>query len=375
MLRTYKYRIYPDKRTEQNLMGTLEVCRWTYNNVLALRKDSYEQDGKSVSKFDCNKAIKIWKKQEGYESLNNVHSQVLQNVSDRVDKAYSAFFRRVKMGETPGFPRFRGFGWYDSFTFPQTGFELFQDEDQKVYLSLSKIGYVRVVYHRKIEGDIKTCTIRKTPTGKWYATFSCEVPDVRKKEIIENPVGVDCGLYSFITLSNGQKVDIQKFFRTAEDRIAQVQRRMSLCTKGTPERREMKKRVALAYEKVSHQRENFAHQISKRLVENYDYIIFEDLSIDRMIKNHRLAKSIQDVAWNQLVQYTQYKAENAGTWVELVDPAYTSQMCSDCGNVRKKSLSERVHVCEECGLEMDRDENAAINIMRLGTQSLEAPML
>lgn len=371
MLRTYKYRIYPNKAEERNLLSTLEICRWTYNNLLGLRKDTYEETGKSLSKFDCNKVLAIWKQEEDKDVLNSVHSQVLQNVSNRVDKAYQAFFRRVKNGEEPGFPRFRGKGWYDSFTYPQSGFSLRNNHQT---LKLSGIGEVKVVFHRKMEGTIKTCTIRRTQTNKWYVTFSCEVPDVEKVSEISNPIGVDCGLNSFITLSNGQKFEAQQFFRNAEEKIAELHRKLSVCEKGTLERVEARKRLALGYEKIANQRSNYAHSISKWLVENFDYIIFEDLSIESMLKNHKLAKSIQDVAWNQLVQYTAYKAESAGKWVKLVDPRNTSQMCSACGNIRKKSLSERWHDCK-CGCLMDRDENAAINILRLGTQSLEASTL
>jgi len=293
----------------------------------------------------------------------------LQNVSDRLDKAYQNFFRRVKIGEKPGFPRFKGKGWYDSFTYPQSGFSFSQDNSQ---LRLAKIGDVKIVYHRKLQGKIKSCNVRRTLTNKWYVSFSCELPDVEKVQQITNPIGVDCGLYSFVTLSNGQKVDAQKFFRQSEEYIAHLHQNVSMYEKGSNEREEAKKRLSLVYEKVTHRRSDFAHKLSLDLVRRFHYIVFEDLSIDKMIKNHKLAKSIQDVAWNQLIQYTTYKAESAGTYVELVDPAYTSQTCSNCGRIVKKSLSERWHECE-CGLSIDRDENAAINILRLGMQSLEAP--
>jgi putative transposase len=274
-------------------------------------------------------------------------------------------------GEKPGFPRFRGKERYDSFTYPQSGFEL-SDDNQS--LRLAKIGTIRVVFHRQMAGEIKTCTLRKTRSGKWYTTFSCELPDVEKVAEICNPVGVDCGLNNFITLSNGEKFDAPKFFRQSEETIARLGQRLSVCEKGSLKRKETKKRLALAYERVCNRRSNYAHHVSRWLVANFDCVVFEDLSINKMIQNHKLAKSIQDVAWNQLVQYTIYKAEEAGGWVELVDPAYTSQTCSNCGNIAKKSLSERRHSCA-CGCEMDRDENAAVNILRLGMQSLEAVAL
>lgn len=361
--------MYPNKSEERNLRATLETCRWTYNSLLGLRKSTYEQENRSLSKFDCNKVLAAWKQEQGNAALGSVHSQVLQNVSDRVDKAYQGFFRRVKKGEKPGFPRFRGLGWYDSFTYPQSGFSL---RDNNQVLRLSKIGDVKIIYHRPIQGKINTCTIRRTPTNKWYVTFSCELPDVEKVTHISNPVGIDCGLNSFIKLSNGQTFDAMQFFRHAEEKISELHRKLSQYAKSTPERRKARKRLASCYEKVTNRRTDYAHHISKQLVENFDCLVFEDLSIDRMLGNHRLAKSIQDAAWNQLVQYTIYKAENAGRWVVLVDPKYTSQTCSACGRISKKSLSDRWHKCE-CGCSMDRDENAAINILRLGLQPLKAP--
>jgi len=371
VLRTYKYRIYPNKTEEKNLLSTLEICRRTYNGLLNLRKNTWEIEKISISQFSCNKVICGWKKDDDKYFLNSVYSQVLQNVSDRVDKAYQNFFRRVKSGEIPGFPRFKGLGQYNSFTYPQKGFNLFTDDSGKIFLKLSKIGNIKVILHREINGKIKTCTIRKTLSNKWYVTFSCELPDVEQVSKINNPIGIDCGLNNFVTLSNGQKVDTQRFFRIGEEKLEKLDYNLSISRSESFERKENKKRLILAHEKIANRRSNFSHHISRWLVNNFDYIVFEDLDINKMIKNHKLAKSIQDAVWNQLIQYTQYKAENAGTWVKLVNPAYTSQTCSNCGNIKKKSLGERWHNCD-CGLSIDRDENAAINILRLGIQSLEA---
>ena len=193
-------------------------------------------------------------------------------------------------------------------------------------------------------------------------------------------VGVDVGLEKFATLSTGETIDNPRFFRRVEKDLARAQRRLSEQPKGTPERARRRKIVARIHERIANRRKNFAHQESRKLVNRFGLIVFEDLSITRMIKNHCLAKSIADAAWNQLATYTRYKAEDAGRAYIEIDPRGTSQRCSRCGAVVKKSLSIRVHQCPHCGLEIDRDLNAAYNILRLGLQSQglrpqEAPSL
>ena len=348
MRKAYRYRLYPSKSQVTLLEQTLEVCRWVYNDTLALRKTAWEQEQHSISLYETNKILTQWKKER--PDLNRVHSQVLQNVQVRVDLAFKSYFRRVKAGENPGYPRFKGKGRYDSFTYPQSGFKL--DGDR---LHLSKIGDVKIVLHRPIEGRIKTLTVQRSSTGKWYACFSVEYePSPLPQK--ETTVGVYVGLESFATLSTGEKIENPRFFRTDEKALAKAQRRLSKAEKGTPERKKARKIVA--------------HVTSRQLVDRFGIIVFEDLNITNMQKNPHLAKSIADVAWNQFITVTKSKAEEAGSRVILVNPRNTSQMCSRCGMIVAKTLSDRVHSCPHCGLMMDRDQNAAINIMRLGLQSL-----
>lgn len=375
MFKTYKYRLYPNKTEEKKLLRTLEVCRWTYNAILATRKLEYETNKKLLSHFDSCKLITKWKTNPENDFLKVPYAQVLQNVSYRVDLAYKSFFRRIRNGEKPGHPRFKGIGQYDSFLYYQGGYILETDSNGKVSLNLSKIGIIKLIYHRKIQGEVCNCLIRKTNTNKWYAVFTCKFPDNNQKfTSIENPIGVDCGLISFITLSNGEQFPIKKFFRKSEEKLKKLHEKVSESKNNTPERTEAKKRLSLAYEKTGNQRLNYSHHVSKYLSGKFDFIVFEDLNIVKMKeeKKKKFGKSVQDAAWNQLVLHTTYKAENAGKRVVLVNPAYTSQTCSNCGKIKKKSLSERWHNCE-CGLSIDRDENAAINILRLGMQSLEVP--
>ena len=344
MRKSFKYRIYPTKSQRSRMERTLDLCRWVYNQTLAYRKNAWEQDNKSVSKFDTYNKLPAWKVEK--PELAEVHSQVLQNVQERVDLAFKAFFRRVKLGEKPGYPRFKGRGWYDSFTFPQSGFKLVSGK-----LRLSKIGDVKIKLHRPIEGKIKRLTIRRTSTGKWFACFSVEIDDPPKPPWKDGlMVGIDVGLESFATLSNGEMIDNPRFFRSEEKALAKAQRRLSKCEKGTPDRMKALKVFQRIHERIANKRYYFAHQVSHDLVERFGLIAFEDLSITKMLNNHCLAKSISDAAWRMLVTITSYKAESVGSIVVLVDPRNTSQLCSRCGLRVTKSLSDRVHECPQCGL-------------------------
>jgi putative transposase len=345
------------------MVETLELCRQTYNETLAVRKNAYEQEGKSVSYYETKKLLPQWK--EDKLELKGVHSQVLQEVIKRVDFAYQSFFRRVKDGEDPGYPRFKGYGRYDSFTYTQSGFSLKPGK-----LWLSKIGDVKIKLHRAIVGDIQRLNIRKMPTGKWFVSFLVEAEPGEPLPKTGLSIGFDVGLKSFITLSNGDHVDNPRFFVHEENALAKVQRKLSKAEKGTPKRARALKVVHRVHERITNQRDDFVQKLSLNLVESYDLIAFEDLNIKGMIKNHCLAKHIADAAWNKLITATAYKAEWAGKRVELVNPSNTSQICSGCNQVVQKDLSERVHSCPFCGLTLDRDLNAALNILRLGLQSV-----
>ena len=365
MLKAFKYRIYPTKSQNTKMNRTLELCRWTYNETLAYRKNAYEKENITVSKYETHNLLPQWKRDK--PELKEVFSQTLQNVQERVDLAFKAFFRRVKAREKPGYPRFKGKGWYDSFSYPQMGFKL-----EKGLLKLSKIGNLKIKLHRPIEGKVKRLTIRRSATGKWFACFSVEIEDVFLPPSKDGSVvGIDVGLESFAALSNGEKIANPRFFREEEKELARVQGKLSKAAKGTPERRAALKVVERVHERIANKRYEFAHQVSRDLVDRFGLIAFEDLNIKGMMHNHCLAKSIGDVAWNMLVNITSFKAASAGSMVVLVDPRNTSKMCSRCGILVEKSLSDRIHNCPQCGLSMDRDWNAAINILRLGTQSLQ----
>jgi putative transposase len=358
---TYKYRLNPTSAQRTALNATLEASRWVYNKTLEVRKEAWEQRKESVSYYDSKKMIPTWKAE--HPCLSQAHSQVLQNASMRVDLALQAFFRRVKKGETPGYPRFRGRNRYDSFTFPQyeSGWKFTDDG----HLRLFKIGDVKIKLHRPIAGKIKTLTIQRDTLGNWYACFSCAV-EFNAPDPSLHVAGIDMGLEKFATLSTGVIIDNPRFFRKDEKALATAQRKLSALPKGTKEREKAKRAVQHIHARIANRRKDFAHKLSRYLVDVFQVVVFEDLNVQGMVRNHSLAKSISDAAWNQTIQYTTYKAECADRLFLKVNPAYTSQDCSTCGDRVKKSLSQRVHSCPKCGLEIDRDLNAALNILARG---------
>jgi putative transposase len=289
----------------------------------------------------------------------------LQNVAVRLDLAFKAFFRRSKDGEQPGYPRFRGRDRYDSFCYPQSGFAL-----DGSTVRLSKIGKVRLVLHRPTQGAIKTCCIRRTSTGKWFVSFSCDLPDQPAGAAPEAAVGLDVGLISFATLSTGEQIANPRFFRRDEGDLTRKQRRLSREAKGSAARRKRRKMVARVHERIANRRKNFAHQAARRIVNRFQVIAVEDLSVNRMVHKHCLAKSISDAAWAQFSTYLAYKAEGAGRHVVAVNPSYTSQTCSACGHRQKMPLFERTFRCPCCALVLDRDHNASLNILALGLQGI-----
>lgn len=363
--RTYKYRLFPTKAQRTAMQMSLDACRRVYNETLANRKNAWEEDQTSISRYETIKMIPDWKQEHPF--LLDAYSQSLQEACTRVDLAFKAFFRRVKAGKKPGYPRFRGQFRYDSFTYPQSGFSLLDNGK----LRLSKIGEVKIKLHRPIGGKIKSLTIRRDGVGHWYACFSCKV-DQKPLPQIDTVVGVDVGLASFATYSSGEKVSNPHFFRKEETALARAQRRLSKTKKGTTERNRRRKILSHIHKRIANKRRDFAHKLSRKLVNNFGVIAFEKLDIQDMMDNNwrSMNKSISDVAWRQFVQFVAYKAEDAGRNFVQVDPRNTTKMCSLCGRLVEKDLSVRIHNCTFCGLVLDRDENAAINILRLGIQSL-----
>jgi len=367
MRKAFKYRIYLTNGQRRILERQLEACRYLYNETLASRKNAWEQEQRTVDWYETKRALPLLKDMR--PSLKLVHSQVLQNVTERVELAFKAFFRRVKAGEPEvGYPRFKGRGRYDSITYPQYGNGVRLDGDR---LILSKVGAVHVVLHRPVEGTPKTVTLRRSHTGKWYACFSCAV-EAEALPPTNAVVGVDVGLASFATLSDGKEIANPRFYRRDEADLGRVQKLKDAAKNAQrwDENRRRKKALAHIHERIANRRADFAHQRSRELVDAYQMIVFEDLAPLEMGRSRGMRKSILDVAWSQFISLTLAKAEEAGRRVVLIDPRNTSKLCSRCGELVQKRLSDRIHACPRCGLVMGRDHNAARNILHRGLQIL-----
>ena len=369
MKKSFKYRLFTQKSQETKLNNMLDSARFLYNCALEQRVVCWKQWRKSVNYYDQANALKeIRSLDEGIAQLNCSASQ---DILRRLDKSFQAFFRRIKTGNTPpGFPRFKSRNRFNSITFPTYG-DGIKLKNGKFYIQ--NVGNVRIKLHREISGSIKTVTIRRT-NNKWYACFSCEV-EFKPLPASGKTVGIDVGLSSFATLSTGEKIANPRFFKTDEVKLTKAQRRLSKETKGTSSRAKQRKKVSRIHEKIANRRNDFAHKLSRNLVDMFQVIAFEKLNIKGMMENHlkvfgyKLNKSIFDVAWSQFTQLTSAKAEWAGRKVIFVNPRNTSKMCSRCGRLVEKTLADRVHHCS-CGLVLDRDENAAINILSLGLKTL-----
>ena len=356
-----KYRLFPTKAQEHRLKQTLETCRQVYNSLLNWHKHDYEVHGKTVTRYQMNGAFPKWRKE--FPEIANVHSQVLQNISLRVELAFSAFFRRVKEGNTPGFPRVKGDG-YDSFCYPgsSVGYSVVNGG-----LRLSKItetnSTIKMRLHRPLVGKVKTCCIHRVG-HKWFACFTVEQEDdfLLKSE---EAIGLDAGLNSFLALSNGEFIGNPRFFRKDEKALAKAGRKQAKTKKRSRGHRKANKVLSRIHERIRNRRHDFVHQAARRIVNRFGVIAVEKLNVKGMVKNHCLAKSISDASWSMFRSVLTSKAESANREIYTVNPAYTSQDCHACGYRAKKKLSERWHNCPMCTASLDRDTNAAINILAL----------
>ncbi|HET8908388.1 MAG TPA: transposase [Ktedonobacterales bacterium] len=361
--KTFKYKLKPTPTQEQAMGFVLRRCRELYNAALQERKEAWQKCGVSITA--ASQSAQLPDIKEVRPEYREVHSQVLQDVLTRLDRAFQSFFRRVQQGETPGYPRFQGSQRYNSFTYKQFGNGATLDNG---FLALSKIGRVVVRWSRSIEGTPKTVTISREADG-WYVSFSCADVPTQPLEPTGQETGIDLGLESFATLADDTMIHNPRCYRRAERRLKTAQRKVSRRQKGSNRRRKAVKLLAKAHQQVRRQRQEFQHQAALRLVRDYDTIYHEDLQTANLLKNHHLAKSIQDAGWSAFLGILTFKAACAGKRVIAVNPAYTSQTCSGCGALVTKGLSVRWHSCPDCGTSLHRDHNAAKNIERLG-QSL-----
>jgi len=385
MMKALKYRLYPTRNQRDTLQFILDRNRELYNAALEERREAYRMSRVSISYNDQSAQLPAIK--EVRPEYKEIYSQVLQDTLKRVDKAFKAFFKRCKQGKTPGFPRFQGYDRYDSFTYPQIeklkGKPTVTIENGKVVLP--KIGHIKVKEHRPLVGKVKTATIKREGEH-WYMVFTCEVEARVKLPYTDLPIGIDMGLKHFMTDSNGDVVDHPRFFRKSHGRLKKKQQRLSKRRNKSHRRKRSARLVGEGHKTVRNQRRDFHHKESRILVDTFETIIFEDLRVHHMVRKPKpkqdekgtylpngaaakggLNTSILDAGWASFIELVKHKAEWAGVTVMQVDPSKTSQICSTCQLVGEhKDLSVRTYVCEYCGIVLDRDTNAAINILDRG---------
>jgi len=359
IIKTFKYRIYPSAVQRRLLEETLETCRRWYNTCLGERKIAWEQEHRTVRKFEQLRKVKEYRKENGYAA--KLHSHILQVVVTDLDQAFQSFFRRVQVGEKPGYPRFKGRNRFDSFGLKEYG-NGFKLEGRR--LRLSGIGRLHVRWHRPIEGEIKTVRIRRQ-AGKWYACFACEVREQPLGPTGQS-VGVDVGVHHLLATSEHEVVENPHWYRAAQAKLRSLQRKVSRRKIGGSNRRKAVLALQCQHEYIANSRKDFLNKLAHSLIVRYDFIALEDLQITGMVRNRHLSKSILDAGWGYLKQRLADKAAEAGRQVVLVNPSYTSKTCSSCGVLFEGlSLADRWIECS-CGLSVDRDINAAVNILWVG---------
>jgi putative transposase len=345
--KTVKYKLNPTLGQERAMEQVLWRCRELYNAGLEERKAAWEK---------CHVSVSF--------AMQSAQLPGIKDVLHQLDRAFQAFFRRVKAGEQPGYPRFQGKDRYNSFTYPQVGEHGGAVLDGGI-LSLSKVGRISIRLHRPLQGAPKTVTISREADG-WYSCISCAEVPTEPLPLTGNETGIDVGLKVFLVAADGEMVENPRQYRKAEKRLAKAQRRVARRKKGSKRRRKAVKLLARKHQTVQRQRRDFHHKTALYLLRTYDVIYLEDLRVANMVRNRHLAKSISDAGWAQFRTILEAKAACAGRRVIAVPAQYTSQDCSGCGERMPKSLSVRTHVCASCGLVIDRDENAALNIFRAG---------
>jgi len=359
MRQAFVYRLYPSRTQERTMEAILTTTRLFYNDLLAERKQAWEERGERVTKIQQLRHVKERKATNPYAA--SVHSHILQMVVDNLDKAFQAFFRRLRTGAKPGYPRFRGANRWTSLGLKELG-NGFKIDGRR--LKVSGVGRIPVRWHRPLEGAIKTVRISKK-AGKWYAAFSCISPDPAPLPATGTSIGINVGLTHLLTTSEGEMVENPRWYRTEQAKLRIIQRRIARRMKGGSNRKKAVVQVQRQHERIGHRRKEYLNKLVHRLVQSHDLIAIEDLRITNMTRNHHLAKSILDAGWGYLADHLTRKAACASREVRLVDPAYTSKTCSRCSEqfTQEITLSVRWVTCGTCGLSLDRDHNAAINIL------------
>jgi putative transposase len=356
-IKTFEYKLRMNRKFQLACERELEHSRQIYNAALAERIDCYKTTGKGLNYIEQSRHL------TEARTLPEVKSHIRsiqQDALERVDAAYQAFFKRVKESAVkPGFPRFKGFHRYHTFSLKLESVRACPLKGDK--LTIPGVGSCRVRLSRRFEGKAKQIRITRRADG-WYVLIVSEIPRPPTLPSTGESAGIDVGIKCFATLSTGEEIDNPRCLKNAEKKLKKQQRRLSRKKRDSRNRAKARKKVALAHLKVTRTRKDFHHKTSTYLVRRFDAIAVESLNIKGLLKNPKLAKAIADVGWSAFFTMIEVKAGNAGRRFEKVPARFTSQDCSHCGNRQKMPLAVRVYQCPSCGKVLDRDHNAAINI-------------
>lgn len=367
MRRAFKFRIYPNRNQLRELGITLETHRRLYNSCLAQRKDAYEANKTSI-KYEAQSAwFKTQRATNSYFARLNFSSA--QATMRRLNRSFVNFFRRLQTGEKPGYPRFKGRDFFNSFEFTSQGDGVRLTHNR---IRVQYIGTIRVNLHRPVEGAIKTLSLKRE-ANKWYLVVSCDLGDIVIPPSPNPATGIDVGLKSFLTTADGVIEPNPRYLKGAIPVLRKKQHGLSRKKRGGKNRRKTRDAIAKVHARVKNLRREHHHQVALKLIRRYGFIAIESLSIKNMLKNDRLSRAISDVAWGNFLLTLKSKAERAGVSVVEVDARGTTQQCSGCGETVPKDLSVRRHDCPHCGLSLDRDENAARNILARGLLARTGP--
>ena len=374
MLKAYKFRLYPDKEQEIQLAKTFGCCRFVYNYYLARKIELYKSEQKSLSKYDCNNHInRELKKSEEYIWLKEIDKFALTNSVYNLDTAYKNFFREIKKGnKNQGFPKFKSKKTNrHSYTTNFTNNNIEVDfKNNKI--KLPKLRWLDCITHREFNGQIKSCTISKTPSGKYFVSVLVET---EHSQLLENnnAMGMDLGVSDLLITSDGEVIDNRRLTYQYEQKLAKLQRQLAKKKKGSNNFHKQRIKVARLHEKIANKRKDNLHKISSQIVKENQFIFSENLNVSGMAKNHNLAKAIHDVSWYELTRQLEYKSNWNSRVYHKIDRYFpSSQLCNVCGykNTGTKDLSVREWICPECGSNHDRDINAAINILNQGMKEI-----